>query len=443
MNPSQNQESNRSKDHYRSYHYDRDRERDRDRDRDRHHYDDGYQRKYYERDHKYDKKKLYSYILLPKNYFNYIEKNFSSLSNDLHEEIDDIGDIQYDYTLPYFAEHILRLSTSKTSSKALAIKIISEYLFHEMKDTYKNMTYLKVSILIPNNVIGFIIGIDGKNINTIRDETGARIEVFAQNNSRDYRQIEIAGSPGSISRAAEKIYSITNRYINFDNSKILGRGDYPSRDSYYDRKHGDHDFEYRKRYSISRSRSRSSDRDRDYKRSMQKRQTRKSSNASDERRGKYYKDREMRMKSSSSLHNESSSYKYTSSKNLGQNSKTEHKKREQSSNKSEKKNDTINNEKPQPNPSEHIDFSNFKQNSNDEGQTCSLDLLLSSEKIDILKNYQNNIWIELENKYHCNISKKTEKIDGKEVSIITFTGKPDENSFALFHLQTILNKNFK
>ena len=80
------------------------------------------------------------------------------------------------------------------------------------------MSYLKVSILIPDNVIGFIrfiIGIEGKNIKLIRNETGARIEVHPQNNSRKYRQIEIAGEPLSISKAAEKIYGITYKYVNF------------------------------------------------------------------------------------------------------------------------------------------------------------------------------------------------------------------------------------
>ena len=57
-----------------------------------------------------------------------------------------------------------------------------------MKSTYKTMTYLKVSILIPDNVIGFIIGIDGKNINNIRAETDAKIEVFPQNESKKYRK---------------------------------------------------------------------------------------------------------------------------------------------------------------------------------------------------------------------------------------------------------------
>jgi transcription antitermination factor NusA-like protein len=71
------------------------------------------------------------------------------------------------------------------------------------------MSYLKVSILIPDNVIGFILGIEGKNIKLIRNETGSRIEVHPQNNSRKYRQIEIAGEPLSISKAAEKIYGIT------------------------------------------------------------------------------------------------------------------------------------------------------------------------------------------------------------------------------------------
>ena len=102
------------------------------------------------------------------------------------------------------------------------------------------MSYLKVSILIPDNVIGFIIGIEGKNIKLIRNETGARIEVHPQNNSRKYRQIEIAGEPLSISKAAEKIYGITYKYVNFYHQQILNRIDIKdyrdNKNSYYRRR---------------------------------------------------------------------------------------------------------------------------------------------------------------------------------------------------------------
>ena len=119
------------------------------------------------------------------------------------------------------------------------------------------MSYLKVSILIPDNVIGFIIGIEGKNINSIRDETGARIEVHPQNDSRKYRQIEIAGDPLSISKAAEKIYGITYKYVNFNNQQILNRSDNKdyrdnnNNNNNYRRRNNDYDYDHRRRYSSS------------------------------------------------------------------------------------------------------------------------------------------------------------------------------------------------
>ena len=56
----------------------------------------------------------------------------------------------------------------------------------------------------------------------------------------------------------------------------------------------------------------------------------------------------------------------------------------------------------------------------------------------ISKYYKNNLWIELETNYKCQISKRTEKLGDREVQIITFTGTPEQNSLALFNLQNIL-----
>lgn len=73
-----------------------------------------------------------------------------------------------------------------------------------MKTQYENTTYLKLIFLIPDNVIGLIIGVNGKTINQIRDETNAKIEVFPPNNIKKFRKIEIAGVPKSIAEAGEK-----------------------------------------------------------------------------------------------------------------------------------------------------------------------------------------------------------------------------------------------
>ncbi len=62
------------------------------------------------------------------------------------------------------------------------------------------------------DVVGFIIGIEGKNINKIRDSSGAKIDVFHENINNRYRQIELAGSVSSLASAAEQIYRFVNKY---------------------------------------------------------------------------------------------------------------------------------------------------------------------------------------------------------------------------------------
>lgn len=471
-----------------SYHYSsRERERSDHRDRDRyykshHPYDISsdyhHTSNYYEAP--YEKKPLYCYILLPKNYYNYIAKNFSNIQNELRNEIKDISDIQYDYTLPHFQDYIFKLATYKISSKANAIRIISDYLFKEMKNTFKTMTYLKVSILIPDNVIGFIIGIDGKNINGIREETDAKIEVFPQNESKRFRKIEISGDPHSISAAAERIYSITYKYINF------GKDDrYPP------------EKDHRHRYSKSPSRSLSDSyrhrRDRSREEGMIRDQS--------DDRGKYYRERDRRPKldynpkpsyrerypnsndrdrrpprrdRDSSRHREHYS-RYETITNVSNtnhyitpnddidikpptNDLPNNKEIESNSIKNEQNdsNDLIHEisnqnmeskqisepQKKSPSPSSDIDKSEFamklKSTSSTDSSVRNLDLILSFEAIDTLSRYKNNIWIELENTYHCSVSKKVEKVNDKEVSVITFSGTPEENSLAIYHLQKIL-----
>jgi hypothetical protein len=57
--------------------------------------------------------------------------------------------------------------------------------------------------------------------------SGARIEVFQHDINDRYRQIELAGSPVDVSRAAEKIYKIVNKYyfINPNNTITSHRRD--------------------------------------------------------------------------------------------------------------------------------------------------------------------------------------------------------------------------
>ena len=183
-------------------------------------------------------------IVLPKNYYNYITQDFDKLKNRLRNELkDNISNIIYNFTVPGFNENIFKFTVYELSNRTTAIRIIAEFLFDAVKKVYEKTTYLKLSFLIPDNVIGFIIGIEGKNINQIREETNAKIEVYSPNNSVNYRKIEIAGDPRGIAGAAEKIYEITKKYFYFNMEKILNRNERDDRRDFdYERDNRDRDF---------------------------------------------------------------------------------------------------------------------------------------------------------------------------------------------------------
>ena len=179
-------------------------------------------------------------IVLPKNYYNFIAKDFDNIKNDLKRELkDDIYNINFNYSVPSIPEKIFRFTTNYSNNfplKAKAIKIITDFLFENMKRQYEKTTYLKLIFLIPDNVIGFIIGINGKNINQMRDETNTKIEVFAPNSTKKYRKVEVAGTPQDIAEAGEKIYDITRKYFYFNDEKL-------------NRNENDHDGDYDRRGS--------------------------------------------------------------------------------------------------------------------------------------------------------------------------------------------------
>lgn len=179
-------------------------------------------------------------IVLPKNYYNFIAKDFDNIKNDLKRELkDDIFNINFNYSVPSIPEKIFRFTTNYSNNfplKTKAIKIITDFLFENMKRQYEKTTYLKLIFLIPDNVIGFIIGINGKNINQMRDETNTKIEVFAPNSTKKYRKVEVAGTPQDIAEAGEKIYDITRKYFYFNDEKL-------------NRNENDHDGDYDRRGS--------------------------------------------------------------------------------------------------------------------------------------------------------------------------------------------------
>ena len=182
-------------------------------------------------------------IVLPKNFYNFIAKDFDKIKNDLKRELkDDIYNINYNYSVQSIPEKIFRFTTSYSNNypfKTKAIRIICDYLFDNMKRQYEKTTYLKIIFLIPEHITGNIIGINGKNINQTREETNTKIEVFSPNNGKKFRKVEVAGAPQSIAEAGEKIYDMTRKYFNFKDDKNFNRNEHSpprERDDWRDRR---------------------------------------------------------------------------------------------------------------------------------------------------------------------------------------------------------------
>lgn len=58
--------------------------------------------------------------------------------------------MQYTYVVKGFHDNVLRIDANRVSSNAEVLKMVCEHVFKEMKITYPNMTYLKISILVPS-----------------------------------------------------------------------------------------------------------------------------------------------------------------------------------------------------------------------------------------------------------------------------------------------------
>ena len=53
------------------------------------------------------------------------------------------------YILGSFHDNILKIDTPSTEGKSQTFKIVLEFLFECMKDVYRDMSYLKMTILVP------------------------------------------------------------------------------------------------------------------------------------------------------------------------------------------------------------------------------------------------------------------------------------------------------
>jgi hypothetical protein len=184
--------------------------------------------------------------------------------------------------------------------------------------------------------------------------TGARIEVFRHNVNDKYRQIELAGSTLDLSRAAERIYKIVNKYHYIDPTQ-------------------------------SKRNERSDDRRRMKRLEDPKRRIR----IKKQKRGKNYSQKEP-----------------IQEEHERKESKSEKKKQEKNDN--NKSNSHNNNDKNNLNLSP--DFEKTIKDANTTGDsTISLNFMIPSQTLNLLSKYQNNnIYIELENQYGLIIEKKTE-----------------------------------
>lgn len=60
--------------------------------------------------------------------------------------------------------------------------------------------------------MGYVIGIDGKSINKIRELSEAKIDISPGELETIYKKVEISGKSIQIKRAVERIYRIVNDY---------------------------------------------------------------------------------------------------------------------------------------------------------------------------------------------------------------------------------------
>ena len=61
-------------------------------------------------------------------------------------------------------------------------------------------------------MVGYVIGIDGKSINKIRELSEAKIDISPGKLDTIYKKVEISGKSIQIKRACERIYRIVNDY---------------------------------------------------------------------------------------------------------------------------------------------------------------------------------------------------------------------------------------
>lgn len=531
----------------------KDRDRNRDRDRERKYSSDNFDSRnnnenrseYYRNDRNDDSSgnKEEILIFLPDNVFKYFQENLDRIKNKLQAELkEDNPIIQIDYKIPEIQENILRFVTSFPENKSYGIKTIAEFFNEEIKKNNEiSGQNIKISFLIPKNVIGFVIGSKGKNINEIRDTIPVKIDVQGIKETEDYTRIDISGNTGLIASAADKVYGKIEKYYknnkfgrdrdgshdNRDNrERNNNRMDRDNRDSnrddnrdgnrdgnrdngngrdYGNRYNNRNDKDDRRRGNGGNFRGGRADRGR-FRKPFEK------DNRDNRDRDRDYNQRENRSNSrgNHSFHEENmneSKHDENMAENIEKDlpkenvNENEDKPKENEENINQVEDKVIEekneqeNEKPVPMQEENPDKENIIENNEnknlteekkdqepsdnkeniqkdesikpeinvndiinedeeneekanyltnpDKGKTKNIVIYLTNEEIEHLNGFKDNVWINLENLFHCSISKTTKNIEGKEISLITFTGTPKQNCQALFQLQQYFNPIIK
>ena len=368
------------------------------------------------------------YILLPKNYYNHITKNFSELSRNIKKKIYDVRELIYNYKLPYYDEYIFKISVVKNYAKSLVIKMVSECLFREMEIIYKNMTYLKLTILIPDNVIGFIIGIDGRNINSIREESRAKIEVFPKINKGKFRKIDIYGNPEKIFRACEKIYNIEEKYINFNKN---------DQKNINNKSNNNNNKKKEQSFNISGIESSDKYNNKNY---LNKKISRSDSPNNYKRREKYSKNynERSRSRSHSKNKNKEKNYSYHSTNTREEGSISDNESLEEGMIKSDKS-EISNNENIRKSKN------NFEKKNNN-NENSSIDFIFEKNILEKIKNSKPDFWNEFTKDYECKYIEKPCNLESSKkdsLVLLSLIGTPEQISNGICYLQYQLITQFK
>lgn len=95
-------------------------------------------------------KKNYPYLLiLSNNFYKFIDSNYENIRCEIYDRIKDLRDFRI-RTLEHSQERVLLIDADELSTKSYCFRIITEKIFGFLSERYKNMTYLKLSILVPS-----------------------------------------------------------------------------------------------------------------------------------------------------------------------------------------------------------------------------------------------------------------------------------------------------